>query len=135
MKLVNDRIKYEISGVNSDKLIKRSYLKKNREGNRLIIAMWNPVESFDGKILEKRELKGDYFNETWRDVKEGDIVDVTASVTVQKAGNVKNVYVFDLLAKDFENGFKKTDYELQDGKLIIRDVTCNAMPAIVIVDM
>ncbi|MBQ0106119.1 MAG: hypothetical protein KBT47_08825 [Armatimonadetes bacterium] len=135
MKFVNDRIKYEILGVNSNKLIKRSYLKKNKDGNRLIVAMWNPVESFDGKILEKRELQGDYFNETWRDVKPGDIVDVTASVTVQNAGNVRNVYVFDLLAKDSESGFKKADYELQDGKLIIKDVTCNAMPALVIIDM
>ena len=79
VKLKNDKYKYIITGKNSDKLFHRSLLSKKENKNpcdRLYIAYWNSVEAFDGKILEKREQIGDNFVDTWRDIKESDLVEI-----------------------------------------------------------
>ena len=137
-KLVNDRYKYSLRGENSEKLFHRSLLSKksnNKKGDRLFITCWNPVEAFEGKILERRKLEGDYFKETWRDIKDTDIVDITADITIDDISQVKNVYIYDLLAENTEEGFKEADYEIKDNKLIVKGVKSNAMPALVIIDL
>ena len=138
VKLVNDKYTYGFSGENSDKLLHRSLLSKkkyNRKNDRLFVTCWNPVESFDGKILDKRELEGNYYKETWRDVKDTDIVDITADLTVDNISKVKNVYLFDLLAQKTEEGYKPADYEIKNNKLIVKGVKSNALPALVIIDL
>ena len=116
----------------------RSLLSKksnNKKGDRLFITCWNPVEAFEGKILERRKLEGDYFKETWRDIKDTDIIDITVDITVDNISQVKNVYIYDLLAENTEEGYKKADYEIKDNKLIVKGVKSNAMPALVIIDL
>ncbi|MBQ7256896.1 MAG: hypothetical protein IJS60_04315 [Abditibacteriota bacterium] len=137
-KLVNDRYRYNLKGDNSEKLFHRSLLSKksnNKKGDRLFITCWNPVEAFEGKILDYRKLDGDYYKETWRDIRDTDVIDITTDITIDDISQVKNVYIYDLLSKNTEEGYKKTDYEIKDNKLIVKDVKSNAMPALVIIDL
>ena len=138
MRLVNDRYKYTFTGDNSEKLFHRSFLSRkenNKTRDRLFITCWNPIEAFEGKILEDRKLKGDYYIEKWREVKDTDIIDITADLTINDISSVKNVFIFDLLAVKTEEGYKQADYEIKDNKLIVKGVKSNAMPALVIVDL
>ena len=137
VKLKNDKYKYIITGPNSDKLFHRSLLSKkenNHSCDRLYIAYWNPVEAFDGKILEKRERIGENFVDTWRDIKESDLVEITPTVKVKNVKEVAAVYSYDLLSEDFEAGFKPCKFKVDGGTLVIKGVTCSAAPALVIVD-
>ena len=137
VKLKNDKYKYIITGPNSDKLFCRSLLsKKENNGlrDRLFIAYWNPVEAFKGKILEKREQVGDDFVDTWRDIRESDLVEITPTVKVKNVKDVGAVYSYDLLSEDFEEGFKPCEYEIVNNTLVVKGVTCSACPALVVVD-
>jgi hypothetical protein len=67
------------------KPIVRSFVVSPKEKNlpkKLVIALWTQVESFDGKILQARIQKGDYFEEVWRKVKQGDSVSLPMQVVV-----------------------------------------------------
>ncbi len=139
IKLVNDKFEFSIDGENSDKLISRSYYSKkkyNKMNDRLYITCWNPVVSAEGKILEETREVGENKDvlRVFRDVNENDIVDVSFSITVDNIKRVKSVRLFDITVTDFEKGYKKADYEIKDGMLIIKNVTCNAMPSMVIID-
>lgn len=138
VKLKNNKYTYALSGDNSKKLLTRSYLSQkifNKKGDKLFITFWNPVEAFDGKILDKREVVNKMVVETWRDAKPGDIIDVTADVTINNLSKVKAVYTYDLLADSMDKGYKKADYEIKNGKLIVKSVKANAMPALIVVDL
>ncbi|MBQ0105825.1 MAG: hypothetical protein KBT47_07305 [Armatimonadetes bacterium] len=140
VKLVNNKYEYILSGANSDKLITRSYHSKkkyNRKNDRLFITAWNPVVAAEGKILEETLEVGENKDvlRKFRPVTDNDIVDVTYNITVENIKKVKSVQLFDITVTDFEKGFKKADYEIKGNNLIIKNVTCNAMPSMVIIDL
>jgi hypothetical protein len=102
-KLFNDKYPVSVSG--GKKLIVKSYLKKGKNGNALVIAVWNPVEAFDGKILESRKEVGDKAYEAWRAISPEDKVEISAQVKIGNLSRdkVKKVFLYHLAATEEKN--------------------------------
>lgn len=62
----------------------RSFLREEASTGRtsLIIAAWNAVEAFEGKILASRTFNGNQVLETWRDIKASDPVSVPSRISI-----------------------------------------------------
>jgi len=66
----------------------RSFLRINPAGQRvLIIAAWNAIEAFDGKILASRTFNGTQVSESWRDATANDPVTVPSRISIASLGN------------------------------------------------
>jgi hypothetical protein len=89
----------------------RSFLRQNNSGQRvLIIAAWNAIEMFDGKILASRTFNGGQVSESWRDVTSNDPANVASQVSIASLGgaSIKSTQVL-----TFQHG----NSSLQNGKL------------------
>jgi Cellulase (glycosyl hydrolase family 5) len=61
----------------------RSFLRTDPEGQRtLIVAVWNAVEAFQGKILASRTFTSSQCFEHWRDIRPSDPVDVPSRLNI-----------------------------------------------------
>jgi hypothetical protein len=64
-------------------LFLRSFLRSdNGNGRTLIIAVWNSVEAFEGKILASRTFTATQCLERWRPVSSADLVNIPSQVTI-----------------------------------------------------
>jgi len=115
----------------------RSYLQDSQNKQRLIIAAWNPVESFDGKILESREQSGEQIVEKWRDVTSSDVVEVPGRIQITGLAGRKitAVWKYDLLAKNTEEAQHPLEHELKDTALLTPVLRIGPMPTVIIVDL
>jgi hypothetical protein len=67
-------------------IIMRSFVVKSKDRNypkKLIVALWNPVEAFNGKILQSRSRDGENYEEIWRNIKSSDRVQVPIRVMIK----------------------------------------------------
>ncbi len=80
----------------------RSYRLRTADAERLAIAIWHPVEAFDGKVLAKRERKDDWFDMLFRPVTEDDAVTIPVHITVGglEGKKIKKAYRCDLTSRD-----------------------------------
>jgi hypothetical protein len=117
----------------------KTCLKTSPPGREtLLVALWNPVEAFDGKILHSRQRIGERYFEAWRSVSPQDKVEIPLQVTVHglKAQRVQSVCTADLLSgpnepvKKVPLGFKPSGSEVVTEKLNIGPV-----PTIIIFEL
>lgn len=119
----------------------RSYLRKDAaaagRGQQLIIAMWNPVEAFDGKILQERKRVGDNYVETWRPIAADDLVEVPVKVQVNglKGVAVKSVARYDLLAQTAEAAAAPIEHSPQGDGIVTTVLNVGPMPLVVVIDL
>jgi len=113
----------------------RSYLQ-NRDGTeRLIAAAWNPLEAFDGRILDNRKrIRGDYY-EAWRAVSEEDAVEVAASLHVNGLAqeSIESVQRFNLLSKTTDAAYEEAAWSAGQGGGIECPVAVSPMPSIIVI--
>lgn len=86
----NDRYQVSIAASSSQswtgsgpELHQRSYLRQSGTQPVLLIAVWNAVEAFDGKILASRTFEANQVLEKWRDVEPNDPVNIPSAVQIQ----------------------------------------------------
>jgi len=117
----------------------RSYLRTSKAGRRLIVAMWNPVEAFDGRILESRKRIGDNYYEAWRAVSEADEVEIPVRVRISrlKAADVRSFRLYDLAAKETLKAWKPlpTSPVEENGKLLSPVLKVGPLPTILVLDI
>jgi len=81
----------------------RTYLKadESREKETLVIALWNPIEAFDGNILESRKRIKEHYYEAWRAISPDDVVEVPVQVTISRLTKDRTAesYLYNLLAQ------------------------------------
>ena len=63
----------------------RSFVREDKSSGQtsLIIAAWNAVEAFEGKILASRTFNGSQVFEAWRDIKASDPVSVPSRISIE----------------------------------------------------
>ena len=116
----------------------RSYLRHGQGGERLIIALWLPVEAFDGKILDNRKRIGDYYYEAWRAISEDDLVEIPTQVRIAglDPSRARRIVPYDLLAPDTESA-SGDPLELQaDGNTVLSpELHIGPMPTLLVVEI
>ncbi len=133
-KLFND--KYPVSVTGDKRLIVKSYLKKGKGANTLVIAVWNPVEAFDGKILESRKVVGEKTYEAWRAVSPEDKVDIPVQVKIGNLSKdkIKKVFLYHLPATE-EKALRtplKINFTGNEGTT--ETINVGPMPTVVVVE-
>ncbi|MEA3364365.1 MAG: hypothetical protein U9Q79_01885, partial [Candidatus Hydrogenedentes bacterium] len=135
----NDRYEVSVSKASREEaaLELRTYLLNNGSKERLIVAVWNPVEAFDGRILDSRKRIGDSYYEAWRAVSEKDVVDVPATVELSKLEEerIVNVQTFELLSEATDQAYEETQWRSGPEGTIEIPVTATPMPAIVVIEL
>jgi hypothetical protein len=120
------------------KLRVRSYLRKSEDRQRLVIALWNPVEAFDGKILESRKQIGENFHETWRSIVPDDHVEVPLQVKIDglEPSQVRQLSRIDLLATDVQGASTALEHQVGSGRSILSPVLeVGPVPTVLVVDL
>jgi hypothetical protein len=116
----------------------RTYLRDQGQQQQLIVAMWNPVEAFDGKILESRKRQGDVYVETWRDQQPDDYVNlpVKVQVTGLKDRRLVAAQSCDILSQDSNQmlGELKTDWATGNTQFITDTLHVGPIPTVLVFD-
>ncbi len=117
----------------------KSYLKKGKGKNRevLVIALWNPVEAFAGRILESRKRIGNNYYEAWRAISPSDNVEVPVKINVGNLADEKVVkcYSYNLLAKDKKELTKALSIK-QHGAFGTTDIIkVGPMPKVIVLEL
>jgi hypothetical protein len=115
----------------------RSYLRQGKDTRQLIVALWYPVEAFDGKILDNRKRIGDHYYESWRATSPDDLVAIPTQVKVaglDPADVVKAAW-YDLLATSTDGAWQPVALEERDGILVAPETAVGPMPTILVVEL
>lgn len=101
-KLLNTKYKPLVDG--SANVVCKSYLKKDGDAETLILAVWNPIEAFEGKILESRKDVAGKTYEAWRAISPEDLVEVPVTIQVENlpARRVNHAYSYNILEANSE---------------------------------
>lgn len=115
----------------------RSYLRQGESGGQLIIAVWNPIEAFDGKILDNRKRIGEHFYEAWRAVSPDDQVEIATQVRVTglSADKVKAMARYDLLAETTDTARTPIAFETKDNQLLSPELAVGPMSTVLVIDL
>lgn len=131
----------DISDPNSFLKVKsylRTYVKDEKpNGRKLIVALWNPVEAFDGKILHSRQRIGENYYEAWRAVSEQDKVNVPVRIKIGlvTAEMVSNAYVYDLSATDETKRRTPLKLEYADKQAVTDTLNIGPMPTVIVLEL
>jgi hypothetical protein len=116
----------------------RSYLRQTEAGERLVIAAWNPVEAFDGNILDSRKRIGQHYYAAWRAASPDDKVNIPTQIRVAglAAGTVRTIRSYDLMAttEDAAAGSPLAWGE-ESGAVVSPLLEIGPMPTVLIVDL
>jgi hypothetical protein len=113
----------------------RTYLREDVHTRQLIIALWNPVEAFDGKILDNRKRIGEHYYEAWRAVSPDDIVEIPTQVRITGCapGSVESVVPYDLLATSTEAAMgEPLELVTEDGTSLTPELRVGPMPTVLV---
>ena len=114
----------------------RSYVHEQGSQQQLIVAMWYPVEAFEGKILQERKRVGENYIETWRDVTENDHISIPLKVQVAGLNGkvVSKAYSCDLLANQTQQMNQAISFQQStDRRMLHTDVfQVGSMPVILV---
>ncbi len=115
----------------------RTYLVNKAQQQKLIIALWNPVEAFDGKILEKRERVGEHMQTKWRDIRPDDHVEIPLQVRISglQAQQIKEMQLYDLLAKQTDKAATSVQPDLSDNQICTPVIKVGPTPSIIVVNI
>jgi hypothetical protein len=115
----------------------RSYLRRDGQRERLIVALWNPVESSNGQVLESRRRVGADYVEAWRGMTPED--QAVLSVNVQIHGvtpaRVRQVATMDLLAPRAEGAAHPIVPTWEGNSFVTPRLAVGAMPLVLVVDL
>ncbi|MBN2310155.1 MAG: hypothetical protein JXR94_14370, partial [Candidatus Hydrogenedentes bacterium] len=115
-----------------------SYLERGAHRERLIVAVWNPIEAFDGKILDNRKRIGEHFYEAWRAVSPDDHVEIPTQIRIAglAAGSVKEMALYDLLAESTEAApGEPLEFDAAPDALLSPEIRVGPMPTILVIDI
>jgi hypothetical protein len=94
------------------------------------------VEAFDGRVLRRREQKGDFVVETWQPVTTADLVEVSDELVVENLpAQPTAVWAWDLEAQDIAACRKATDFTWTSTILKIPKVKLRPMPSVFLVEI
>jgi hypothetical protein len=112
-----------------------TFLRKLTTGKyQVVVALWNPIEAFDGKILESRKQVGQTMVENWRPITPADPVNVPVTVEIKTDLNA-TAETFNLLAKTPEEMTAPIALH-HDGHLLVTDtVSIGPMPTVILVNL
>ncbi len=115
----------------------KSYLKQGENREVLVIAIWNPVEAFAGRILESRKRIGNKYYEAWRAISPSDRVEIPVKISVGNMGGRKiaKCYLYNLLAKTQKELTKPLPIELKDGVAITDIFAVGPMPKVIVLEL
>jgi len=116
----------------------QSHFRESECSERLVVAMWYPVEAFDGKILENRKRIGEHFHETWRDIGPDDVVEIPTRVRIVgiESSRVIRMAQYDLLATTTEAAFgEPLAFAAEDGCVISPEIKVGPMPVVLVADL
>jgi hypothetical protein len=88
-----------VATASNPQLFVRSFLRTGTDGRHtLVIAVWNAVEAFEGKILVSRTFTAAQCLERWRTVLPGDPVSIRSQVTIANLtkGSIRAIQVLSL---------------------------------------
>lgn len=116
----------------------RSYLHETGQGERLIVAMWHPVEAFEDRILESRKRIGEHFYEAWRAVSPEDAVSVKTRARITGSPELKDarMRVYDLLAATAADAFGEPESLDSEGQFVMTpELEAGPMPVVLVIDI
>ena len=116
----------------------RSYVRQVETGAQLIIAAWNPVEAFDGKILESRKRIGEHYYEAWRSESPDDKVAISTQIRIARvpADQVVDMRPYDLLASTTEAAMGEAmEWEMDAGAVASPTVRVGPMPTVLVINL
>jgi len=115
----------------------RTYLAESNERQRLIVALWNPVEAFDGKILDNRKRIGDDYYEAWRAISPDDHVEVPTQVAITGLApqQVTQMARCDLLAEDAGTAVTSIEHRVEWDAVLSPILKVGPMPTVLVVDI
>ena len=116
----------------------RSYVEEGQAKDRLGVAAWNPVEAFDGKILDNRKRMGDHFYEAWRAVSPDDGVEIPTRIRIAglNKAQVSSMALYDLTAESTAAALgEPLAAEAEDDAMLSPTLEIGPMPTILVVDL
>jgi hypothetical protein len=119
------------------KIFVRTYVENGKSKKRLIIALWNPIEAFDGKILESRKRIGDSYYESWRAISPEDKVEFPIPVRIGglAKGQVAECYRYDLLSQDQKARKTPIQMNFKEGAAVTETLKVTPMPTLIVVEI
>jgi hypothetical protein len=130
----------KVGAFQKPKVLLRSYLvnqAKTLNSEKLILAVWNPVESFNGKILESRIQKGEQFLEKWREVRSTDHVNVPLYLNISNVdkNKIKKVSSINLLEQNHSFTSKPLNFKNDKNKLLLNLSNVGPIPTIIEIEI
>ena len=115
----------------------RSYLRDGQDNQRLVIALWNPIEAFDGKILDNRKRIGDDYYEAWRAISPDDPVAIPTQVQVANLtpDRIEAMARYDLLSESSDAAWHAIEPEEANGLVRSPVTQVGPMPTIFVLDI
>jgi Cellulase (glycosyl hydrolase family 5) len=118
----------------------RTFVVKSKEKNqaaKLIVALWNPIEAFNGKILQSRYVKGENYEEIWRDIKPKEQVKVPIRVLVKNLPpkRIKDTVIVNLLSENSTKASVPLKLLRDEKSLTTTTINVGPTPAIIIFDI
>jgi len=113
----------------------RAYLK--RDPNVLIIALWNPVEAFDGHILQSRQRIGGNYYEAWRAISPEDFVEVPLKVNISplSSDQVESACRYNLTAAEDKDLRQAIELDFAGGQAITPEIEAGPMPTLIVLNL
>lgn len=115
----------------------RSYLQRHENGSRLIVALWNPIEAFDRKMLESREFVDKKVIEKWRPITDSDVTELPCKTVISgiQLKQVKSAKLYHLLAHPNENLTTEITLESDNETLRTPTLKIGPMPTVLVIDL
>jgi Cellulase (glycosyl hydrolase family 5) len=138
---------YEISTYSPTKLLSknsliqaRTFVVKPKEKNqvvKLIVALWNPIEAFNGKILQSRYVKGENYEEVWRDIKPKEQVKVPIKVLIKNLApnKIKGSTIVNLLSENPTKATIPLKLLRNNKSLTTTTIEIDSTPTIIVFDI
>jgi hypothetical protein len=130
----------KVDSIQKENIVLRSYLiKKNKWGRseKLVIALWNPIEFFNERILESRTRKGDYFFESWKKQKNNSSFSFPVSIiasNIIKNKKIKKISMINLLEKE-KPEVKELNFKINKDQLLLSLFKINPSPTIIEIEI
>ena len=136
--MVNSR--YAVSVAPAGAVEVRSFLVRPRGAgrtDRLVVALWNPVEAFDGRFLQSRQKIGDSFYEAWRAASPEDVIARPVTVTLAKTSRMTatGAVAVDLLAAAGAKAARPLPVTDHGATLVTDEVTAGPVPTLLVFEL
>lgn len=103
----------------------------------LVIAMWNPVEAFNGRILDSRKRIEDDYYEAWRAISPDDVAEVPVQLTIGQLAQerVSKSQRHDLLATEAEAPRSAVKLTFSGKRATTETLNVGPFPTVVVLEL